>query len=65
MTYITSKITFKVFNMQGQDVTDTKSWYIGADGTLFFETNDIDCPLQEADAYYYDIVEIRREVKWK
>ena len=58
MDYITSKITFKVFNMQGQDVTDIKSWFIGADGTLFFETDDIACPLQEADGYYYAVAGI-------
>lgn len=45
---------FEVFEGD-KDVTGTHDWYIGVDGTLYYETNDIDCPLQEAKGYRYEI----------
>lgn len=49
-----NKMRFAVFEGD-KDVTNTRDWYIGTDGTLYYETNDIDCPLQEAEGYRYEI----------
>ena len=50
------KIKFRVSDKEGHDVTDKNDWYIDVDGNLYFETNDIDCPLMDADDYRYEIV---------
>ena len=44
---------FKVFNANGEDITEQEEWYIDIYGTLFFMTNDIDSPLQDAGNYGY------------
>lgn len=44
---------FKVFDKVGNDVTEQQEWYIDVYGTLYFMTNDIDSPLQEAEDYGY------------
>lgn len=49
-----NKIRFEVFEGD-KDVTETRDWYIGTDGTLYYETDDIDCPLVEAEGYRYEI----------
>lgn len=45
-----------VYDANGKDVTNDRDWYVGVDGTLYFEIEDIDCPLMEADGYTYSIV---------
>ena len=50
------KIKFRVYDKEGNDVTDKNDWYIDVNGYLYFETNDIDSPLMEADDYMYEIV---------
>ena len=50
------KIKFKVFNKSGEDVTDTRDWYIDQNGDLYFETNDIDSPLYFIEDFTYEIV---------
>ena len=49
------RISFRVYDKDGNDVTDKNDWYIGIDGILYFETTDIDCPLMEAEEYRYEI----------
>lgn len=44
---------FKVFDANGKDITEQEEWYIDVYGTLFFMTNDIDSPLQDASDYGY------------
>lgn len=44
---------FKVYDMDGNDVTDKENWFINTKGELFYLTNDIDCPLMPADNYWY------------
>lgn len=39
----------------GIDVTSQRDWYLDTNGILYFETNDIDCPLCEADGYNYEL----------
>ena len=50
------KIRLVVFDKDGINVTDINEWYIDVDGNLFFMTNDIDMPLQDADDYTYKVV---------
>lgn len=47
------KIKFKVYDKNGNDVTDKNDWYIGVDGILYFEVENIDCPLMDAEEYGY------------
>ena len=49
------KIKFKVYDKNGNDVTNKDDWYIDINGNLYFETTDIDCPLMEAEEYRYEI----------
>ena len=49
------RISFRIYDKDGNDVTDKNDWYIGIDGILYFETTDIDCPLMEAEEYRYEI----------
>lgn len=46
---------FKVYDKNGKDVTQQEEWFIDVNGDLFFMTNDIDSPLQDAESfgYYY------------
>lgn len=46
---------FKVYDKNGKDVTDTRNWYIDVNGNLYFESNDVDCPLIDADDFYYEL----------
>lgn len=41
----------------GKDVTTESSWYIDPDGNLYFETDDVDCPLMDADGYSYELTD--------
>ncbi len=42
----------------GKDVTCERDWYINTDGDIFFETNDIDCPLYIVDNdYTFEVVD--------
>lgn len=50
------KIKFKVLNKSGEDVTDTRDWYVDQNGDLYFETNDIDSPLYFTEDFTYEIV---------
>ena len=46
-------IKFEVFDKNGVNVTDKEEWYIDPQGYLYFMTDDIDSPLQEAEDYGY------------
>lgn len=41
-----------------KDVTDKEEWYIDIVGRLFYMTDDINCPLYQADEYYYYKLEV-------
>lgn len=45
-----------VKDSNGKDVTTESSWYIDPDGNLYFETDDVDCPLMDADGYSYELI---------
>ena len=45
------KIQFRVFDASGNDVTDSKAWFVDTEGTLYFATGDEDYPLELA-AYH-------------
>lgn len=48
------KTIFIVYDSKGKDVTSEKEWYIDiTEGTLYFITDDIDCPLREVDKSEY------------
>lgn len=48
-------IKFRVFNKFGDDITDSKrrEFFIGADGTLYELTSDIDSPIMEVEDCTY------------
>ncbi len=47
----------KIIDKYGRDVTKNNDWYIDTDGTLCFETDDIDMPIQAADKdFRYEII---------
>jgi hypothetical protein len=55
------RMEIKVFDKDGNDVTNERNWYIGVDGVLYMQTNDIDSPLYEANdikgyRYRYKII---------
>lgn len=55
------RMEIKVFDKDGNDVTNERDWYIGVDGVLYMQTNDIDSPLYEANdmkgcRYRYKII---------
>lgn len=39
---------FKVYNLDGEDVTQDRQWYIDPDGVLYYLTSDVDSPLIDA-----------------
>lgn len=41
-----------VRNNLGNDVTHERDWYISTDGKIFYETGDIDCPLDIVENNY-------------
>lgn len=43
---------FIVFDEKMQDVTKKAVWFIGVDGNLYFESGNMDTPLQLADPKY-------------
>lgn len=48
---------FIVKDKNGKDITNFRQWYIDADGYLYFETEDVDCPIMIADnEYTYEII---------
>jgi len=50
-------LKFRVYDKNNKDVTGEGIWYIDSDGTLCFECDDIDCPVQEAgENYRYEII---------
>ena len=51
-----NKISFKVYDKYRNDVTDKNDWYIDINGNLYFEVEDIDCPLMDAEEYSYEII---------
>ena len=53
------KLKIKVMDENLKDVTSERDWYIDTNGNLYFETNDIDCPLMEAEGYCYQVEDIR------
>lgn len=46
-------MAFRVYDGEGNDVTDDRQWFINSDGQLFYLTDDIDSPLIEANDYWY------------
>lgn len=46
---IMGRIEIKVFDKDGNDVTNERDWYIDTNGILYMQTNDIDSPLYEAN----------------
>ena len=47
---------FRVYNFDGQDVTDQKKWMIDSNGNLCFLTESTDNPVQmmsPRDGYYW------------
>ena len=51
-----TKLSIRVFEKEtNKDVTDERDWYIGTDGTLYFETSDVDSPLMEEENCYYEL----------
>lgn len=56
------KIRFKVYDKNGNDVTNTKDWFIDNYGLLQYMTHNIDSITAEADeGYYYKITEYNRK----
>ena len=50
---------FRVYEFTtNKEVTDEQEWYIDIVGRLFYMTDDINCPLYEADVEYYYILGI-------
>ena len=50
---------FRVYEFTtNKEVTDEQEWYIDIVGRLFYMTDDINCPLYEADEEYYYILGI-------
>ena len=48
---------FIVKDKNGKDITNFRQWYIDTDGCLYFETEDVDCPIMIADnEYTYEII---------
>lgn len=45
-----------VKDSDGKDVTTERNWYIDSDGNLYFETDDVDCPLMDTDEYSYELI---------
>ena len=45
-----------VKDSNGKDVTIERSWYIDPDGNLYYETDDVDCPLMDADGFSYEVI---------
>ena len=39
-----------------KDVTIERSQYIDPDGNLYYETDDVDCPLMYADGFSYKVI---------
>jgi hypothetical protein len=55
------RMEIKVFDKDGNDVTNERDWYIDVNGVLYMRTNDIDSPLYEANdmkgcRYRYKII---------
>ncbi len=50
-----TNVTMRVFDENGKDVTHTGCFYLGADGLLYKETNDIDMPLVEDTEHTYEM----------
>lgn len=44
-------IAFKVYDRDGKDVTNEREWYIDKNGCLYYETDDVDSPLQYAKGF--------------
>lgn len=38
---------FKVYDVEGNDVTDERQWFMDTEGNLYYLTDDIDSPLME------------------
>ena len=46
------KLKFKVFDKNGNDITNKHEWYVDSQGHLYFMTNEINSPLVEAEDSY-------------
>lgn len=44
---------FKVYDSEGNDVTETRQWFIDTKGNLYYLTDDAGSPLMETDEYWY------------
>ena len=47
---------FKVYDCDGNDVSNEHEWYIDREGNLYYMTSDIDCPLASADDYWIEML---------
>lgn len=53
------KVSIKVYDRQGRDVTYDNDWHLNMDGELLCATNDIDepyLPVNPAEGYRYELV---------
>ena len=50
------KLEIRVYNKAGEDVTGMNEWYIDKNGLLYFETNDVNCPLCYTEDFDYEIL---------
>lgn len=50
------KIVIRVYDKEGNDVTDTKEWYIDKNGCLYYETDDAEFPLYFTEDFNYEIL---------
>lgn len=56
------KLKFRVFDQDNNDITNKYEWYIDSDGNLGFMTDDINCPIADAD----DLPHIDKSIKsWR
>lgn len=48
-----TKLKFRVFDQDDNDITSKYGWYIDPDGNLGFMTDEINCPIADADDLPY------------
>jgi hypothetical protein len=53
------KVSIKVYDRQGRDVTYDDDWHLNMEGELLCATNDIDepyLPVNPAEGYRYEVI---------
>lgn len=43
------KLRFQVFDKNEINITDKENWLIDSDGNLYYEVEDVDCPLKDVE----------------